>query len=304
MNLGNNRNYPSLQNTGFQQNSNVNLLMELNQMKKDLRSTMNAPTYQRPQNSPRSMMRNTRDNFSTMNQPPMSSNDYMLGNLNTRDIVNESRKDFKLPGQSQNVDITRMSYNQLNNPNSGYNNYVPPPQQDMNRYSEPSNFNRNTNQSFNSNQNNYGMKNSFAQTYNRESSPATQNFRYNNRGNSQDNNNLLSTRARETSRGNNPYRSDNNSSVLGNNMGTIGERNQQPSRHNTNSMNHAEIEKQQLEQFYTFLKEKERTLEAKINSMPKHCRRVSDKREKMDLQSQLDEVVKEINYVQGVLKKT
>lgn len=302
LNMANNRNYPSLQKTGFQQNSSVNLLMELNQMKKDLRSTANPVSYQRPLNSPREMMGNTRDNFSSMNQTGMSKNDYLLGNLNTRDLVNESRNDFQLPVQSQNVDITRISYNQFNNPNSGYNNYVPPSKPEMNRYSEPQNFNRNTNQSFHNTQNNYEMKNSFAQTYNRESSPANQNFKYNQRGNSHDHNNLLSTRARETSRGNNRYGRDNNNSVLNNNsmMNTF-DRSQQP---NTNNMvNQAEIEKNQLNEFYIFLKEKERTLETKINSMPKHCRRVSDKREKMELEKQLDEVVQEINYVQGMLNK-
>lgn len=65
----------------------------------------------------------------------------------------------------------------------------------------------------------------------------------------------------------------------------------------------AEIEKNQLEQFYMFLKEKEKDIEIKINSMPKYCRKVSDKREKLQLQKDLDEVVNEINYVQGMLNK-
>lgn len=182
MNLGNDRNYPSLQKSSFQQNSSVNLLMELNQIKKDLKSTTNPSSHHHPVQSSRSMMMNPRDNYSSMNPAHDSRNDYLLGNSNTRDIVNESRNDFQLPVQSQNVDITRISYSQYNNnPNSGYNNFVPPRNPEMERYSEPQSFNRNTNQSFNHSRHNYEMKNSFVSPHNNEYSHPNQNFKYNNK---------------------------------------------------------------------------------------------------------------------------
>lgn len=180
MNLGNDRNYPSLQKSSFQQNSSVNLLMELNQIKKDLKSTTISPSYQRSALSPRSMMMSQRDNYSSLNPAHNSKNDYILGNSNTRDIVNESRNDFQLPVQSQDVDITRISYSQYNNPSSGYNNFVPTKKSEMERYSEPQSFNRHTNQSFNNSRHNYEMKNSFVPSHYHEPSNPYQDFKYKN----------------------------------------------------------------------------------------------------------------------------
>ena len=63
-----------------------------------------------------------------------------------------------------------------------------------------------------------------------------------------------------------------------------------------------EIKKDQLEQFSKFLTSKKSDIEAKLRTMPKVCRRVADKREKLQLNKELDEVMNELSYVQGILR--
>ena len=245
--------------------------MELNQMKKDLRSTHN--TYQKPAQSPRNnLYSNQRDNYDSYNIQGNNRNDYLLGNSNTRDLVNESRNDYLLPGKTQDVDITRMSINHYNNNNSNYNNYVPPRSMDKNRYSEPVNYNRNDNNSFYNNPSIQPPSNSFMPNQRRDYSPQNQ---YNNdqsRYESNPNNNIRDIQE--------PRKSD-----------------------RQNHKQTEEIEKNQLEQFYGFLKQKEKDIESRINTLPKVCRRVADKREKLQLQKELEEVEKEIQYVQGLLQQ-
>ena len=66
------------------------------------------------------------------------------------------------------------------------------------------------------------------------------------------------------------------------------------------SMEH--VEKGQLEQFSKFLLTKKSDIETKLRTMPKVCRRVADKREKLQLNKELDEVSNELEYVQGLLR--
>jgi hypothetical protein len=265
-------------------------------MKKELRQTTPNPS----------------SNYPTQNAYSSQQN-YHLGAQKTNDIVNESRIDRQLPGFSNNVNVSQMSFNHgFGNPSGqrsphGYN----PPSNTLPSRSMPNNsfYNDNPYGNTQGNRRDMEVKNSF-NNHGMQNPSGQNNF---NRASGQ---NQLRTSpnvgmnpsgyGNSFGMGNPPgYHQNNTKSPVdvraSNQMGG-------PSPSNP-GMNRApgqqsmeEIEKGQLEQFSKFLMAKKNDIEAKLRTMPKVCRRVADKREKLQLNKDLDEVSNELDYVQGLLR--
>lgn len=110
---------PAMNRDNFAQNSSVNLLVELNHLKKGLRSTQAT-------NSNRNELRNPNQNSGRGYQirqtaPPIVNSPRALGGQampnNPRSKVDQSFT-RQLPGFSKNVDVSRMSYDQFGQGNS------------------------------------------------------------------------------------------------------------------------------------------------------------------------------------------
>jgi hypothetical protein len=286
--------------------------MELNHMKKELRQHNPSHNYQA---SP---------NYSK----PMPQEPYRLGNQHTTDVVNESRIDRQLPGFSNNVNVSRMSMDQgfsnqlshrMDHPNvnmSRNNNFQGRSMHnntyhDKPQYGNPSGmntFDMDVKTSFNpSTRGNYNSK------YSNPSGMMTSNQNYSNMSSSRLNNNSFGM---GDPVGFSSTNIDQNPKPMGGGGGGGNRLMQNPSGPMSGQMQRQspgqgqvhgqvstqEIEKGQLEQFNKFLMSKKSDIEAKLRTMPKVCRRVADKREKLQLNKELDEVVNELDYVQNLLR--
>lgn len=276
--------------------------MELNHMKKELRQNNPNQSYTAP--------------TSTYNKP-IPEEPYRLGPQNTTDVVNESRIDRQLPGYSNNVNVSQMSFNQGvgnllstrfdQNVNMSRNQFPSRPMNTSQMYNDRGDYG---NPSMSSNYD-MGIKNSFhpqpnmqaRNNYDRFSAPPdmrTQNQPFQNMGSSRVQNNSFGMGEPLGYPSNNVRHSPKHS------MGGGGLNRGAPVGNN-NAMKQGgaptqEIEKGQLEQFSKFLMTKKGDIEAKLRTMPKVCRRVADKREKLQLTKELDEVMNELGYVQGLLR--
>jgi hypothetical protein len=281
--------------------------MELNHMKKELRQPTSTPNnFSNPQN-------------------------YHLGTQKTTDVVNESRIDRQLPGFSNNVNVSTMSFNQgFQNPSSqhqprGY------PQQNTRNMTNNSFYNDNSSYGTlqNSRQHNNEMKNSFNNQHGLMTNQSTNFSRRpvpNPMQSSNTYGNLNANPSREYQSNSfgmgNPPRYQSNS--MSNNHVDVRVSNQIRGPPPSNSMqtpnpsmnrgpgqppmnrgpgqpSMEEVEKGQLEQFSKFLISKKNDIEDKLRRMPKVCRRVADKREKLQLNKELDEVTNELEYVKGLI---
>ena len=300
-NEGPNRTGGLMQRANFQQNSSVNLLVDLNNMKQELRSNQKYSMNPNPQNMNQNQ-NNYRQNYRA--NPPQGQN-YMLGNPNTVDIHNESRIDHQLPGYSKAVDVSRMSYDVYNKGNNNFNFQGSKPKE-----TRPMNNNsylNNTPRSYHPQEN---MHNSFAPSRNQDMgrNNGLRDSRYqhsrspNRKFNSQQNNTGAFQRPSSRGPGNTNSFGKGDPS-LPNYPPNQNHREQLPQRgHNPAQGNTQDIEKAQLDQFSKFLKAKEKEIQARFDTLPKICRKVAHKREKLQLQKELDDVSNEIIYVEKLIR--
>ena len=283
--------------------------MELNHMKNELRQTAPPQNFGNPSG-----------------YTPVDS--YRLGKQNTTDVVNESRIDRQLPGFSNNVNVSRMSFDQGfqvtghgrqpgfdRGRNVGTSQSMPNNSfyQNKNRFGNDSaNFDRNLQNSFvPQNLKNEKMKGNYYGG-NQGSTQMSQNFG-NLRNPSGYSNNSMSmnnpsgfgqnnVRNSPTNGGGRGYPSPQNGGMGHSNQFSPSPTMQRTPAPVSGNPPMEEIEKGQLEQFSKFLISKKEGIESKLNTMPKVCRRVADKREKLQLNKELDEVNNELEYVQGILR--
>lgn len=263
---------------------------------------------------------------------------YRLGIQNTTDIVNESRIDRQLPGFSNNVNVSRMTFDQsfqvpsggrqenqydhtrnvLTSQSMPNNSFY----QEKHKFRNPSsNYNMNTQNSFrnqNDIRNNQLRSSNYPNMGN--STHMNQPSTHMNQGYGKIAQNPSGYSNNSMGMNNIPDYSQNNLRNSSNNvmqrpnpssqMGGMGQSNQfnpspQTQRNPVSSSGNPpmeEIEKGQLQQFSKFLISKKEGIEAKLRTMPKVCRRVADKREKLQLNKELDEVSNELDYVQSILR--
>lgn len=284
-------------------------------MKKELRQT--APPGQNYQMSPSFAQR---------------QNAYNMGRPNMPEPVNESRLERPLPGYSNNVDVSRMSFDQSfqNTSNQLQARNFNAPRNDAGPRSMTNNSFYQENASFTQAQRQrpYDMqvKNSFTPDLNSLRNPSG-NRGYDmghprgqvgaqGQGYGQTGGNPSGVQNNSFGMGNPPRMPQNN---LVRNSNEFGGRNNQGGRgmnpppqaqfnqppqvgRSPGNLPMEEIEKDQLEQFSKFLMAKRGDIEAKLRTLPKVCRRVADKREKLQLNKELDEVTNELHYVNGLLR--
>lgn len=284
-------------------------------MKKELRQT--APPGQNFQMSP---------------SYAQGQNAYKLGGPRAPDLINESRMERQLPGYSNNVDVSRMSFDQsFQNPaNQLHTRNFNAPRNDTGQRPMANNSFYRDNANFNQPQRQRAYDMQVQNSFTHEMDPMGNRGRNVGYDRGQPRGQMGVSSQGFGQMGGNPSGVQNNSFGMGNpprsgqnnlvrNSNEFGGRNNRDTRgmeqrapggfnqapqveRNPGNLPMEEIEKGQLEQFSKFLMTKKSDIEAKLKTMPVVCRRVADKREKLQLNKELDEVTSELDYVNGLLR--